>query len=78
MKEKNSRCGYFGIEKFPKALPAYYSEEFNIQFFICPDCLEFIEGDMCYICGQIYDISATKPEIVKQEEKIAQLQLVEI
>lgn len=41
---------------YPKAVFVYESKEFG-QFFMCPDCLEFIEGDLCLECGQIYDIS---------------------
>jgi len=41
---------------YPRAVFVYESKVFG-QFFMCPDCLEFIEGDMCLKCGQLYDIS---------------------
>jgi len=41
---------------YPRAVFAYESKEFG-QFFVCPNCLEFIEGDLCLECGQLYDIS---------------------
>ncbi len=60
------------MEKSPKPIPAYYSEVFEIQYFVCPNCLEFIEGDMCYICGRIYDISNNVSEKSIKEEYAAQ------
>jgi len=41
---------------YPRAVFVYESKEIR-QFFMCPDCLEFIEGDMCLNCGQLYNIS---------------------
>ncbi len=47
----------------------YETEEFG-QFFMCPDCLEFIEGDICLECGQIYDISIRSEEESSIQEVI--------
>ncbi len=40
----------------------YESKEFG-QFFMCPNCLEFIEEDICLECGQIYDVSIKSEEL---------------
>ena len=46
----------------------YESKEFG-QFFMCPNCLEFIEGDVCLECGQLYDISMDSKSISSFQKK---------
>ncbi len=57
------------LENFPKAMFVYELKEFG-QFHMCPDCLEFIEGDICLECGQIYDISIKPEEVFSVREVI--------
>ena len=64
-----------GIFKYV-GIKGHYSEEFNIQYYICPNCLEIIEGDMCFKCGRLFVVdehqvsdSATlmNPEVIKAQ-----------
>lgn len=51
-------------------IKSFFSDEFNTQYYICPNCLEVIENDTCLICGCRFIIEMQplieKPEIEVQ------------
>ncbi len=55
----------------------YESKEFG-QFFMCPNCLEFIEEDICLECGEIYDVSIESEELhnIWEEGMIIKIQVL--
>ena len=55
---------------FPRPMFVYEVEGFG-QFYLCPDCLEFIERDIYLECGQVYYVSTKNEEYISiQGEKV--------
>ncbi|MBD3339585.1 MAG: hypothetical protein GF353_10775 [Candidatus Lokiarchaeota archaeon] len=45
-------------------IKSFFSKEFNVQYYICPNCLEVIEDDTCYVCGRRFIINKNEAKLI--------------